>query len=96
MYEPLLNQRDRPLIEEPTWRSIIVSYAMMTVIPLLLWVLSQPLDGMVALAAIGGLFVGGRRVYRLIHCFSDYQEFAFNLGGKVQITVTQLPSNDAD
>jgi hypothetical protein len=96
MYEPLLNQRDRPLIEEPTWRSIIVSYAMMTVIPLLLWVLSQPLDGMVTLAAIGGLFVGGQRAYRLIHRFSDYQEFAFNLGGKVQITVTQLPSNDAD
>ncbi|WP_137285969.1 hypothetical protein [Halorussus salinisoli] len=72
-----------------------MSYVLVTAIPLLLWFVSQPLVGTVALASIAGLFVGGRRVYRLTRCFYDCQGFTFDLGGTAQITVTQIPTDEA-
>lgn len=96
MHRPPLDPRDRPLIETPTWRNVLVSYAMVAAIPLLLWVVSQPLVGSVTLAAVVGLLVGGRRAYRLTRCFYDCQGFTFDLGGKAQITVTQIPIDEAN
>ncbi|WP_227373662.1 hypothetical protein [Haladaptatus halobius] len=96
MFRPPLDPGDRPLIDQPTWRSIIVSYALMAAIPLLLWIVSQPLAGTVTLAGIAGLLVGGRRVYRLIRCFYDCQRFTFNLGGKAQITVAQIHADESN
>ncbi|WP_433630187.1 hypothetical protein [Halomicrococcus sp. NG-SE-24] len=69
---------------------------MVAAIPLLLWVVSQPLVGSVTLAAVVGLLVGGRRAYRLTRCFYDCQGFTFDLGGKAQITVTQIPIDEAN
>lgn len=94
MLRPPLDPRDCPLIEQPTWRSILVSYALVAAVPLLLWVISQPLAGTVTLGTIAGLFVGGRRAYKLTRCFYDCQGFTFDLGGKVQITVAQISTAD--
>jgi len=95
MYKPPRDPRDRPLIEQPTWQRVFVSYAMIAVIFLLIWGVSQPRAGVVVLAAIVGLFIGGRRAYRLTRHFYDCREFTFELGGKIKITVTQLPTGDA-
>jgi hypothetical protein len=67
---------------------------MIAVIPLLLWVVSQPLAGIVVLAAIGGLFISARRGLRLAHCFYDCGGFAFDLGGKVQVCIIKPSAND--
>jgi hypothetical protein len=69
---------------------------MVAVIPLLVWGVSQPRAGVVVLAAIFGLYIGGRRAYRLTRCFYACQEFTFELGGKIKITVTYLPTGDAN
>ncbi|WP_458208000.1 hypothetical protein [Haladaptatus sp. NG-SE-30] len=95
MFRPPLDPRDRPLIEHPTWRSVLVSYTLVAAIPILLWVVSQPLTGIVALASIAGLLTGGRRAYRLTRCFYDCQGFTFSVGGKAQITVSQIPTDEA-
>jgi hypothetical protein len=73
-----------------------VSYGLAAALPLLVWFVSQPRAGTVVVVAIGGLFVGGRRVFRLSRCFFRCQRFTFNLGGKVKITVTQIPTDDAN
>ena len=96
MFRPLFDPRDRLLIDQPTWRSVLVSYALVAAIPVLLWIVSRPLAGTVILASIAVLFVGGRRVYRLIRCFYDCQGFTFDLVGKAQITVTQIPTDEAN
>lgn len=96
MFKPPLDSRDYILIEEPTWRSVTVSYAMAAALPLLVWIISKPRARTVILAAIWGLFVGGRRAYRLTRRFYNGERFTFNLRGKVRITVTQIPTDDAN
>lgn len=95
MVRPPLDPNDPSLIDQPTWRSVIASYAILASIPLLLWIVSQPLAGSVALAAAVGLAVGARRAYELLRCFYDCQAMVFDLGGRARITVTQLPTDDA-
>lgn len=94
MFRPPLDPRDRPLVEQPTWRSVLVSYAVVAAIPLLLWVVSRPLAGTVTLGAVAGLIVGGRRAYGLTRCFYDCQGFTFDLVGKAQITVARIPADE--
>lgn len=96
MFRPPLKPRERPLIDQPTWQSIVVSYALVAVIPLLLWVVSYPRTGTVTLAGIAGLLIGGQRAYRLIRCFYDCQGFTFDLLGRARITVTQIPTTEAN
>lgn len=96
MIAPPLDPRDRPHIEQPTWRSILVSYALVAAFPLLLWGISQPLAGAVTLATLAGLFVGGRGVYKLTRCFYVCQEFTVDLGRTARITVAQIPTDEAN
>jgi len=96
MSRPPLDPRDRPPIESPTWQSVLLSYGLVAVIPLLLWVVSQPVAGIVTLGGIAGLFIGGRRAYRLIRCFYNCQEFTFDLLGRARITVAQIPATEAN
>lgn len=94
MFRPPIDPRDRPLVEPPTWRSIVVSYALVAVVLLLLWVVSYPRAGAVILAGIAGLFIGGRRAYRLIRCCYNCEEFSFDLFGRARITVSQTSANE--
>ncbi|WP_327050943.1 hypothetical protein [Halomicrococcus gelatinilyticus] len=67
---------------------------MVAAIPVLPWVASRPLVGTAAIAAAGGLVVGGRRAHALVRCFYDCEGFAFDLGGRARITVRQLPADE--
>lgn len=95
MFRPPHGPQDPPQITNPTWRSILVSYALVTAIPLLLWAISNPLAGTLTLAGVAGFIISGRHVYRLRRCFYQCQELTFRLGETAQITVTQLPTDDA-
>ena len=96
MIGPLPDPRDHEIRRRPTWRNILVSYAMVAAIPLLLFVVSQPLVGSAGLATSIGLAVGARRARKLRRCFYDCQAFAFDVGGRARITVTRVPANDAN
>lgn len=96
MFRPPFDPRDRPLIDRPTWRSVLVSYATMAVVPLLLWAVSRPLEGTVTLVGIAVLCVGGRRVHRLRRCFYECQKLTFDVAGKAQITITQISADEAN
>lgn len=62
---------------------------MMAVIPLLLWVVSQPLVGTLILALIVGGIVGVRRAIGLSRCLAECRQFTVALGRNHQITVSQ-------
>lgn len=96
MFRPSHDPSDPPLIEEPTWRGILVSYGFVATIPLLLWVISHPLTATVTLAGITALIFGGKHAYKLRRCFYHCQEFTFQVGETAQITVTQLPGDNAN
>lgn len=66
-----------------------MSYGLVLAFPVLLWIMSNPGAGVVILAAISGLVLLVREGLRLVRCFYDRGEFSFNLGGKIQITITQ-------
>jgi hypothetical protein len=96
MFRPPHDPQDPPRITNPTWRSILVSYALVVTIPLLLWAVTNPLAGTVTLAGVVGLVIGGRHAYKLHRCFYHCQKLTFQLGETAQITVTQLPTDDAN
>lgn len=95
MFRPPLDPRDRSLIDRPTWRGVVVSYGLVAAVPLLLWVVSYPRVGTVTLAGIASLFVGGRRIHRLLRCLDDCRGITFDLLGRARITVVQIPTNEA-
>lgn len=82
--------------QHPTWRSLVGSVATLALVPLGLWVVSQPLAAAIVLAAVTGLLLGVRRVNRLVRCFQVCQGLTWDLGGLARITVTQIPSEDAN
>ena len=96
MIQPPHDPRDPPLIDQPTWRSILVSYVLAAVVPLLLWAISNPLAGTVTVVGVTALVIGGRHAYKLRRCFYHCQKLTFQLGETAQITVTQLPTDDAN
>jgi len=79
--------RYRPPPDEPTWGSILIVFAMIAAVPMLLWIASTPLAG-VLLAAFAGLLVGARRVVGLTRCAPTCRQLTVDLGSTVQITVT--------
>lgn len=96
MHGPPLDPRYRPPTEQLTWKKVLASYATMAAIPVALWVVSRPLAGTAALAAVVGLVVVGRRAYRLARCFHDCRGFTIDLGGKARVTVAQIPTDEAN
>ncbi|NHN61207.1 MULTISPECIES: hypothetical protein [Halorussus] len=94
MFTPPPSPRDRPALDRLTWTRVLVSYAVIAAIPFALWVVSRPMAGAVALASLAGLVVGARRVHALHQCFRDCRGFAFDLAGRVRVTITP-PADDA-
>ena len=95
MIRPPIDPRYRPAPTEPTWRSILVSYAILATVPALLWAVSRPSTRIVGVVAVLGLALVARRLHRLVRCFSDCQGFAFDLGQRVRITITQPSTCEA-
>ena len=95
MYGRTSDPRQYPPTEEPTWKGILISYAMIVAVPFILWVVSQPLVGTAVLAGIVSLAIGLRRGYRLAHCFSHCERIVIDLGEAARITITHPPIDDA-
>ncbi|MFQ3319291.1 MAG: hypothetical protein ACI8UR_000635 [Natronomonas sp.] len=80
--------RDRPAWNHPTWSGILVGYAMITAFLLSLWVVSHPVMGTLSIAAVAGLAIGARRLYRVVPSISTCRRFTFCPSRDVQVTVT--------
>lgn len=93
MYQPPFDPRPSSAADAPTWRAILVRYAVVAAIPMLLWIISQPVTGILTLAAVAGMGIGARRGYGLVRCFYDCQAMVFDLGGTVRITIRQAPTD---
>jgi len=96
MSRPPLDPRDRIALRNPTWRNVLVSYAMVLAVPVALWAVSQPLAGGVVVATLAGLVVAARRAYGLVRCFRQCREFAFHVGETARITVTRTPGDEVN
>jgi hypothetical protein len=62
--------------------------------PVIFFVASHPLPSAVVLTTAVGLVAAARRTARLVRCFYDCEGIAFDLGGRVRITVAQTPIDD--
>ncbi|WP_232686381.1 hypothetical protein [Halobacterium zhouii] len=92
MHEPPSTPRNGPLVDQPTWRGVLAVYAVMAAVPLSLFTASNPLAGAAVVASLGALAVSARRTATLVECFNECQGFAFDVAGRVRITVAH-PSN---
>ena len=85
---PPINPRPRPLPERPTWRGILVGYALVLAVPALLWAISQPVAAGVATTALVGGTVVTRRAAWLVRCLHDCGAVSLALG-RVRITIAR-------
>lgn len=94
MYQPPFDPRPNSVATAPTWRALLVRYAVVAAVPILLWAVSQPVTAVLAVGAIAALSIATRRGYGLVRCFSDCQAMVFDLGGVARITVRQAPTDE--
>lgn len=94
MYQPSSDPRDGPLVDQPTWRGVLAAYVAIATVPLALFAVSNPLAGAGVVASLGVLAVGARRTATLVECFHECQGFAFDVAGRVRITVAHPSSGD--
>lgn len=92
MIRPPIDLRYRSTSRQHGQQSLLVSYAMVLAVPLLLWVIADPLPRTVFLTAFASLVIGTRRAYRLLRCFHDCGGFVLDLGDTARITVRHLPN----
>jgi hypothetical protein len=74
---------------DPTWQGIIVTTAVVLLIPLLLWAASNTLAATMALATASGIAVGGRRARRLRRCLAACGGFTLEPVGDLRVRVTR-------
>lgn len=94
MNRPPSPHRPRPPLEPLTWQTVLVSYALLAVIPFALWAAHRPVAASSVLVAAGGLVVGLRQAHRLVRCVHECQCIAFDLAGTVRIVITDVPTDD--
>lgn len=96
MLKPPTNQTHQPLIEQPRWRSLLASYAVLAGIPIVMWMVGNPPASLVVISGgIGSVLIGNRAV-RLVYCFHDCRAITFELGNKAVITVMEHQPNELD
>jgi len=93
MYRPPSDARDPSGRIDPTWTDVLASYVAIALVPLALWIVSQPARGVVAIAVLAGAYVGLRRTATLVRCLYDCGGFALALGDSLQICVVR-PGHD--
>ena len=89
MHRPPPDPRQLRAPVRPTWRNILVSYAMIAVLFLALVSVSYPLLGSVSIVSLVGSAVAVRRAARLARCVRDCGGFSYDLAGGVRISVCQ-------
>jgi hypothetical protein len=85
---PPIDPRPGPLPGRPTWRGILVGYALVLAVPALLWAISQPVTAGVAAAGLLGGRVATRRGVWFVRCLRDCGAVSRSLGC-VRITVSR-------
>lgn len=93
MLQPPVDPRDISQKQHRTWGNVALIYALIAVIPFLLFAASNPLIGL--LTIIGGvsfLVIGGHS-YRLIRCFYRCSQMTLDLFGRAQITIKRTSTN---
>jgi len=88
---PRPTRSGRPL-PAPTWRRIAASYALVLAIPVALWVVSHPVTGVTALAALALLGHTARRLVTLGRCLRACGGFTVE-AGPLQVCVTRSGVN---
>ena len=66
-----------------------MNYALVAAILPVLWFVSYPVLGSAVVVTAVGISIALRRAWRLRRCFRDCGGFSLDLGGRVQIAVTQ-------
>jgi len=89
MRRPSRNPRRYRTTTEPTWQGIIATTLVVLVVPVALWVASNPLAGGATLAAGTGLAVAGRRAVRLGRCLANCGGVTVDLVGDLRVCVTR-------
>lgn len=74
---------------DPTWQSLLVSYALVAAILPVLWFVSYPVFGSIVVVTAVGIGVALRRAWRLRRCFHHCGGFSLDLAGRMRIAVTQ-------
>lgn len=95
MSRPPFDPRHRPAVEQPSWRGILVSYALIPVVFLSLWGISHPLTATVIIVATVCLLLTLRRTLNLARCLSNCGGFSIDLGGKIRITIARPQVDDS-
>jgi hypothetical protein len=94
MPKPTSDSYDRSTYYRITWRGVLVSYAMAAAIPVLLWAGSDPAAAALALAGAAGAFVAARYARRVARCVDQCRGVAFDLPGRVRVTVAWTEACD--
>ncbi|WP_135819945.1 hypothetical protein [Halostella litorea] len=94
MFRPPLDPRDRPLVEQPTWRDVAGSYGLIAAVPFLLWFGANPLAGTALLAALVGAAAVVRSAHRLVRCLRNCRRIAFDVGDTARITIRRPPADE--
>lgn len=68
---------------------------MVAAIPVLLWLVSNPLSGVATALAVAGVAAGTRKAATLVRYCEECRRVAFDVGGTATITVTGRPVDDA-
>jgi hypothetical protein len=87
MSRPPVDPRDRPLPPRDLSGSILVSWAMVATVFLLVWAVSYPVLGALALVALVGLVAVRRRVRWLARCVAECRQLTIPLGRHGHITI---------
>ncbi|MFB6234873.1 MAG: hypothetical protein ABEH81_00485 [Halopenitus sp.] len=94
MRDPTRDPRRRSAPDQPTWDSVLLSYVMVAAIPAVLWIVANPVIGLVAVGTIASLGLGARKAAELIRCFYQCRRLAFDVGDVARVTVCQRPAEE--
>lgn len=94
MRDPNRDPRRRSVPDQPTWDTVLLSYAMVAAIPVVLWIAANPVIGLVAVGAIASLGFGARKAAGLVRCFYECRRLAFDVGDVARITVCRRPAEE--
>jgi hypothetical protein len=68
---------------------VLLSYAVVGAVTVVLWVLSDPVAGLLVLASLAGLVVGLRRAAVLVRCLRTCGGFTVEVPGGIQVCISR-------
>ncbi|MFB6298740.1 MAG: hypothetical protein ABEH65_00590 [Halobacteriales archaeon] len=90
MYPPATILTSRSTTQPPSWSALVVSYALIPIVFLSLWILEQPLAGSFVIATLAGIGLGTRRILTVIRCVRDCGACSLAVAGDIHITIARI------